>query len=68
MEDIEVRYRIPEPKRIKDKKTGKWGYKIYNYSWYENGKRRKNDTHFHINKKECVDEALLRISGNADEG
>jgi len=66
MEDIEVRYSIPEPKRIKDKKTGKWGYKIYNYSWYENGKRRKNDTHFHTNKKECIDEARLRISGNAD--
>ena len=32
-----LKYKIPEPERTVNKRTGQKGYKIYNYTWYENG-------------------------------
>lgn len=66
MEEIKIRYNIPEAKPLIDKRTGKKGYKIYNFTWYENGKRRKSDTKWHLTKDECKAEAEARIKGNVD--
>lgn len=61
-----LKYKIPEPKRTIDKRTGKKGYKIYDFVWYENGKRRKSDTKWHLTKQECISEAEDRIKGSTD--
>lgn len=61
-----LKYKIPEPERTVNKRTGQKGYKIYNYTWYENGKRRVNDTKWHLTKQECKAEAESKIKGCAD--
>jgi integrase len=61
-----LKYKIPEPERAVNKRTGKKGYKIYNFTWYENGKRRVSDTKWHLTKEECKSEAEDRIKGTTD--
>ena len=61
-----LKYKIPEPKRTVNKRTGQKGYKIYNYTWYENGKRRVSDTKWYLTKQECKAEAENKIKGCAD--
>lgn len=38
-----IRYKIPKPTTETNKRTGQKGYKIYNFTWYENGKRKVSD-------------------------
>ena len=61
-----LRYKIPNPERAINKRTGKNGYKIYNFTWYENGKRKISDTKWHLTKQECILEAQDRIKGSSD--
>jgi len=68
MREIAIKHHIPEAKPEKDKKTNKDGYRIHDYYWFENGKKRKSDTHWHATRKECENEAkerILRAEDNA---
>ena len=59
-------YKIPEPVEVIDKRSGKKGYKIFDFYWYENGKRRKSDTRFCLTKSEARKAALSKIEGSVD--
>ena len=59
-----IRYKIPKPTTETNKRTGQKGYKIYNFTWYENGKRKVSDTKRHLTKEECIYEAETKIKGS----
>ena len=61
-----IRYKIPKPTTETNKRTGQKGYKIYNFTWYENGKRKVSDTKWHLTKEECIYEAETKIKGSSD--